>query len=277
MDAMSKEQKESVDLSGLQQGSQSSILGNLTDLQWQQLRPGLRWLKLPAKSFIFNQEQPFTSFYFLKRGLVKLARTSAEGEEKVLRFIHPGETFATPLLFLDKHQYLVDAATIRPSEILEINAERFKAILRESPETCFQIMGHLSLQINCHLTIIDGLCLRNARGRLIGYLLENLIVNGQGGALNLDVPKHLLASYLSIKPATLSRLLREMDEAGVIVMDARRITVPDLDALMSWRESRGRCGDRTQAETDASGGDEAEPCWKLPMAEDDPAGRGEAV
>jgi CRP-like cAMP-binding protein len=55
-----------------------------------------------------------------------------------------------------------------------------------------------------------------------------------GGApvtVTLPESKQMLASRLAIKPETLSRILRTLNDAGVVTVDGRSIHVPDLERL----------------------------------------------
>jgi CRP-like cAMP-binding protein len=53
------------------------------------------------------------------------------------------------------------------------------------------------------------------------------------GALALDLRKSVIASRLSIKPETWSRITRRLGEDGVIRVDGQRIAILDLAALQA--------------------------------------------
>ena len=50
--------------------------------------------------------------------------------------------------------------------------------------------------------------------------------------MHFDETRQMLASQLSIKPETLSRLTRALTDAGLIEADGRDIIILDLDALV---------------------------------------------
>jgi CRP-like cAMP-binding protein len=50
--------------------------------------------------------------------------------------------------------------------------------------------------------------------------------------VHFDETRQMLASQLSIKPETLSRLTRVLADAGLIEADGRDIIIPDMDALI---------------------------------------------
>ncbi|MBF0136634.1 MAG: Crp/Fnr family transcriptional regulator [Magnetococcus sp. DMHC-1] len=208
------------------------LFTSLSEQQLDRLHKGIAKVRVEEKQSLVQCGQDFVHFYQVASGMIKLNRISPSGDEKVLRLVKPGDTFGTALMFLDKKCYPVNAEAVRTSDVLSVKASLFLEILRESPETCFKIMGHLSRQLSCHVTSIDGLCLQSAPCRLIRFLLDSLPANpGKLPEIRLDIPKHLLASHISIKPETLSRILRDLSDKGIIEVDRRCIRVLDLEAF----------------------------------------------
>jgi CRP-like cAMP-binding protein len=60
-----------------------------------------------------------TGFHVVVYGQVKLAFTSPQGVEKVLKIIRPGQTFGEALMFLDK-PYMVFAQALADSMLLHV-------------------------------------------------------------------------------------------------------------------------------------------------------------
>ena len=102
-------------------------------------------------------------------------------------------------------------------------------MLRGSTDTCFVILGVLSMRLRTLIGEIDELTLHEAKGRVACYLLARCPEERR--ALVLDVSKGVLASRLSITPETFSRVTRQLVTDGVIVVDGAHVTVLDRDAL----------------------------------------------
>jgi CRP-like cAMP-binding protein len=71
---------------------------------------------------------------------MRLFRLAADGDEKVIELIGPGQTFAEALLFMGTGRYPVCAAAVSPARLVAIDAADFAVMLRESPETCFALL-----------------------------------------------------------------------------------------------------------------------------------------
>lgn len=177
---------------------------------------------------IFNHGDKATHFYWLCIGQVKLTRISADGDEKCIEVIKPGKTFAEGVMFMENGLYPVNAEAISDCKIVSFSNHEFREILKQSIETCFNLMADLSRHLHMHLNEIERLTLSNAMTRLVAYLLDVVDENGE---INLGISKHLLASRLSIKPETLSRLFSKLQKEGLISVDGQAIKILNNAAI----------------------------------------------
>ena len=66
--------------------------------------------------------------------------------------------------------------------------------------------------------------------RVATYFIQHL--GKENEKFVLDIPKQVLASRLSIKPETLSRIFRNLTNAGLIAIHGNEITVLDRAHLL---------------------------------------------
>ena len=113
--------------------------------------------------------------------------------------------------------YPVNAEALKPSKLLRLDAATFIHLLHRSNETCFRLMAHMSRRLRWQLNEIDRLTLHTASFRFINFLLDPPPkCRGDEGEIRLNMPKHILASRLSIKPETFSRILSRLSDEGLI-------------------------------------------------------------
>jgi CRP-like cAMP-binding protein len=184
---------------------------------------------LDENESLFEQGIEAKRFYVVLSGQVKLFRLSAEGSEKIIEIITPGHTFAEALMFLDRPVFPVSATALQPTVLVSVDAREFAAVLRESMETCFLIMGDMSQRLRGLVQEIDELTLQSATCRVASYLLNQIDV--QDNALVLDMPKQVLAARLSVTPETFSRILRRLSDRGIIRVDRDVVTIRDRSSL----------------------------------------------
>lgn len=208
------------------------LFKSLDEHQLRAVEETTKSITLAPGERLFSQGDPIECFYFLSRGQMKLYRLSADGYEKVIDVVTPGQTFAEAVVFMEHDGYPVNADALAPCSLLGFQARGFLALLKESNETCLRLMADMSQRLRWQVNEIDRLTLHSATYRFISFLL-----NPSSGCriddneIHLHVPKSVLASRLSIQPETFSRILSRLAGAGLIEVKRDAITLLDVDGL----------------------------------------------
>lgn len=79
-----------------------------------------------AKSAVFMQQAPFTSFFVVKSGSVKTVHVNERGDERILGFYFPGELFG--LDGLTNGTYGCTALALERSMICRLNMDRLEEL-----------------------------------------------------------------------------------------------------------------------------------------------------
>jgi CRP-like cAMP-binding protein len=183
---------------------------------------------------LFDRGQPAQHFYIVIDGQVNLVLYSKAGEEKIVDILGPGNSFAEAVMFMSAPGYPVSAVAALQARVARFPNREYLAILRESPETCLRMLGHLSQRLHMRIREIEYLTLESATHRLV-RLIESRLPADAGGPceVTLQESRQELASRLSMKPETLSRILRHLSDAGAIVVHGRVLQVPDRKRLLA--------------------------------------------
>lgn len=204
----------------------------LDDVQFATVAASCHKIDLPAKQALFEAGQPAEEFYLLKNGQLKLFGISADGDEKVLEIIHPGESFAEAIMFMQKRVYPLYAEAIDDCELYGFEMKAFMGVLRESNDACFQLLASMSRMLHARINDINNLSLHNATYRLVVFLLEQLPEDAIPlSAIHLSTPKSIIASRLSIQPETFSRILKRLSRQGLIEVNSNDVTLLDVAGL----------------------------------------------
>ena len=187
-----------------------------------------------AGQLIFDRGQPAQHFFSVLEGQVNLVLYSKAGEEKIVDILGPGNSFAEAVMFMAAPGYPVSAVAATQSKVASFSNREYVAILRDSPETCLRMLGHLSQRLHMRIREIEYLTLESATHRLV-RLIEGRLPAGADAPceVTLQESRQELASRLSMKPETLSRILRHLSEAGAIVVHGRVLQVPDRTKLLA--------------------------------------------
>ncbi|MDX1583328.1 MAG: cyclic nucleotide-binding domain-containing protein [Thermoanaerobaculia bacterium] len=89
-------------------------------------------LNLSKDHVVFNEGDPGDAFYFIRKGMVKIARTSGD-REVVLSYLVAGNFFGETALLSDSAR-TATVSTIFPSDLIRLSKEDFHAFLRANPE-----------------------------------------------------------------------------------------------------------------------------------------------
>jgi CRP-like cAMP-binding protein len=200
------------------------LFASLDDAQLAQILATSHSRDLRDGQGLFQAGDPADRFFVVIHGQIKLFRLSLEGNEKIIDMIQPGNSFAEALMFLEQPAYPVSAAALGETRIMSFENRRFLDILSRSVATCFRVMGTMSQRLRGLIKEIDELTLQSATSRVAGMLARHMEREG-AATFSLQAPKGVLASRLSVKPETFSRILHQLVDEGIIRVRGSQIEV----------------------------------------------------
>ncbi|NTV93893.1 MAG: Crp/Fnr family transcriptional regulator [Thiobacillus sp.] len=207
------------------------IFSDMEDGQFLEIMSHASSVEIPAGQLLFSQGDPVKAFYWVGEGLVRLFRSSPQGDEKVLELIGPGRFFAEAALFMGG-RFPVNAAAQVASRLVAIDGTSFKAWLAQDASRCFRLLAGMSARMHKLVNEIDSLTLMKGTDRLLQYLLDHSEPDASGQTMvELEAPKQVIASRIGVKPETLSRLLHKLSGLGYIEVKDNRILIKDEDKL----------------------------------------------
>ncbi len=209
----------------------SHLFSALSDTELERVRRHSHITDMVEGESLFFQGDKANSFYLVLSGRIKLFRVSPDGKEKVVEIMEAGATFAEALMFMDEPNYPVTATALAPSRVIVINNRDFKSMLRESVDSCFLILGSMSFRLRDLIREIDALSLDTGTVRTISYLLHQ--APPDVASFELKVAKSVIASRLSVKPETFSRILKNLHEREIVSIDGRNVTIHDREAMIT--------------------------------------------
>ena len=182
---------------------------------------------------VFHQGDHADRFFYLDTGLIELSLLAPSGEKKTLEVVRPGRTFAEAVAFMREHKFPVTAEALADSELCAIQNQAYLEILQTDSGACMRLLADLSRHLHARVREIEHLTIQNARSRLISYLLDHVeeTTENDEATVRLNLPRHVIASRLSITPETLSRLLRSLTDEGLISTEDKIIFVHRLSDI----------------------------------------------
>jgi len=213
--------------------AQCDLINTLDEESYQKLLNGSCVFHLKENSTLFSRGVELKNIFLLVSGCIKLQMLSPNGNEKVIDVIRGGQTFAEAVLFSGGSRYPINAIATNDSVAIALNAKIYLSLLQSSNTLCLTMMAKLSQRLHWMRDELNQLTLHNATFRLVTFLLEQ-VSPGQHkdqASVILLVSKQILASRLSIKPETLSRIFHSLVEKQLIEINDLEIKLLNISKL----------------------------------------------
>ena len=225
------------DCSALYESLRSHYLfAGLDEADFEQLAAGIAATSIEKGEVLFHRGDQAEHFFFLDTGLIELNLISPTGDKKILEVVGPGRTFGEAVAFMRGHKYPVSAEALEGSTLCRIPNNTYVELIRSNSDASMRLLADISRHLHDRVREIEHLTIQNARTRLTSYMMDHLVappVDDQATA-RLDLPRHVIASRLSIQPETLSRLLRNLTDEGIISVDDRVVFIHSVSRLRPY-------------------------------------------
>jgi CRP-like cAMP-binding protein len=177
---------------------------------------------------IFHKDDFGTTFHIIDKGNVKLSIPSKKGDDVLLAYLGPGDFFGEFAL-LDENPRSATATALESTETFALERKDFLDFLKLCPEVAICMLGVLAQRIR-HLNshIVNIICVK-PHVRLAQILLKLKETHSsetpQGWKITIPLTLSGLAGMVGVSTATLKRLLRNFQSAGIISTEANHFVI----------------------------------------------------
>jgi len=207
------------------------LFSDVTPEEIGRVAAGTRRIYAAKGEPLFHRGERCEGFHVVLYGQVKLYVTSPQGTEKVIEIMGPGFSFGEAILFMDI-PYVISAQAIKDSLLLHVSKAVVFDEIERDPRFARRLLAGMSRKLHQLIRDVEAYSLRSGLERVIGYLLrEDPEAGSNTLALTLPANKMVVASRLNLTPEYFSRILHELEDAGLLVLEGRTVTVPDVERL----------------------------------------------
>ena len=218
-----------------------SVLPLFTDLnrpELERLALGCQLRRLARGETVFRVGEPCEEFHVTVTGQIKLFAISPSGQEKVIELVGPGNSFAEALMFTGK-PYIINAQALTDTLLLTVKKDAVVGEIERDARFAMRMLAGISRRLHGLVHDVQAYSLYSGLQRVIGYLLRDQAVEdcatGDVITVSLPVSKATIASRLSLTPEYFSRVLHELESAGLIEIDKRDIRILDARRLAAYQ------------------------------------------
>ena len=218
----------------------SPLFGNVSPADCREIVSAARESEFARRDTIFLEGDPIRQVILLTSGSVKVMRLGHNGAEVILRLVGPGDVVEMPGLPAQcRHCSMAQALRASTALIWEAGAfhtlaERFPALRSNIIKVAAQRLKELEERYREISTEKVATRLSHQLLRLFNQLGRR--VNGNG-TLKINLSREELAQMTGTTLFTVSRLLSEWKECGVLTAGRECVYVHNLQALREFADN----------------------------------------
>ena len=173
--------------------------------------------------FILNENEYIKAIPIVTKGSIKVLRTDEDGKEILLYYIKPGESCIMSFLGgIHQDTSKVKAIAEEDTEILFIPIDKVSLLIKDFPEWLDFIFRLYHKRFEELLEVVNAVAFKKMDERLLNLLQKKTgLTNNQ----TLSVTHEQLANELGTARVVVSRLLKHMEDQGLVKLGRNKITL----------------------------------------------------
>ena len=172
---------------------------------------------------ILNENTYIKAIPIVTKGNIRVMRTDEDGREILLYYIKAGETCIMSFLGGIHHDTSkVKAIAEEETEILFIPIDKVSLLIKEFPEWIDYIFRLYHKRFEELLEVVNAVAFKKMDERLLTFIKKKCeITNSQ----TLSITHEQLATELGTARVVVSRLLKQMEESGLVKLGRNKIAL----------------------------------------------------
>ena len=205
------------------------LFNGLDRIELERFAEVTREKSYPKGSVILFEDDPGDSLFVVREGRVKVVLIGEDGREVILGVLGVGEYFGE-LSLIDDRPRSAHVIAMEDSNLLVLRREDFRKRVESSPSVAWSLLTELSRRLRRADDKIGGLVLLDVPGRIARLLLDLAEESGTN-AIEKTLTHQTIAQMIGASRETVSRAMKDFQDAGWITVERRRIALADRAAL----------------------------------------------
>src|ERR671914_2216912 len=186
---------------------------------------------------IYNQGEYGDALYVLTSGVLKLFRPYSGSKEATLRLLKPWDIFGH-LAFVGEARQRAYAEAVTECRVTKVPKIFMERAIRREPSAALKMMTLLELRLVQYEELVKCLLPRETEVRLANLLpilarkFGERGEDGSGIIIDLRLTHQDLAAMVASTRESVTKVLNEMRNRGVVEIEGGRITLKDYAALL---------------------------------------------
>ena len=186
---------------------------------------------------IYFPNEPSKVIFFLKNGRVKVGSYSADGKEIIKGIMHPGDMFGEMGLVGQETRKDFAIAMDDEVRVCTMNVEEILNMMRGNADLSLKVTATIGSRLARIERKFESLIFKDARTRIVDLIREMATDRGKvlaGGEILLEhsLTHQDIANLTATSRQTVTTVLNEVKEKGLINFDRKTILIHEIDKLI---------------------------------------------
>jgi len=183
---------------------------------------------------IFNEGKRPQGLYCIYEGQVKLYMLGEGGKEQIIRLAGKGDIVGYRSL-ISHEKYSCTAASLKDTCICQISINSFDKVIKRSPALNYKLLKLLSKDIKASENKIIKISQKTVQERIAEVLFimhQTFGTLEDGKTLKANLTRKEIGDMAGVTTESTVRKLSDFNRDGIIVINSRKIIVPDPTRLL---------------------------------------------
>lgn len=205
-----------------------NLFDGMSPVEIEEIAARLRERTCQRRETIVEPYEPGDRIYLVKSGAVRVYQLNADGRELTTAILRPGQLFGTSALIgIGSTGTFVEA--LEEAYICEASADEFLRIMSAHPLLAAKVTVAMARQLLRLERQLEQLAFQAVPARLAQALLQ--LAEENGGELPAQLTHEELAKLTGTTRATVTKVLSEFAEEGIVAIGYRKLTLLDKAPL----------------------------------------------
>jgi CRP-like cAMP-binding protein len=183
---------------------------------------------------VFKQGQPATCFYLLFSGRLKVTQVTGDGQQFIVRVVHPGELFGFAMA-LQRPDYPGTAIAVMESVVLSWPSTLWPQFVEQNGRLAASAIETIGKQLEEAHARIREMSTQEVECRIAHAILRLSLKAGrkeEGGIqINFPISRQDIAEMTGTTLHTVSRVVSAWEARGLVQGGRQKILIRDLPGL----------------------------------------------
>jgi len=212
-----------------------TVLSGVPDDQRQLVLRAATRRRFRKGDTLFHEGDPGDSLHLLEKGFVAVRVTTRRGDVVTLDVYGPGDSVGEMALVLPAARRTASVVALEPTETRMLGRGAFDDLCRRHPQVTAVLLQILGSKLERQSQLLAQALHEPADDRVRRHVARLADLFGEGNQARIPLTQEDIASMAGTTRPTVNRVLRELEDAGLLVLGRGRVDVGDrvrLDALV---------------------------------------------